>query len=78
MKLRKWADLAVIAPLDANTLAKMATGLCDNLLVRKVEFCSLIIIPTLANNVDQDSFYYYRLVWCEHGTNLSHYFIALQ
>ncbi|XP_053609711.1 phosphopantothenoylcysteine decarboxylase isoform X1 [Plodia interpunctella] len=30
--LGKWADLMVIAPLDANTLAKMAQGICDNLL----------------------------------------------
>lgn len=30
--LRKWADILVIAPLSANTLAKMATGQCDNLL----------------------------------------------
>ena len=33
IELRKWADVMVIAPLDANTLAKIATGLCDNLLV---------------------------------------------
>jgi phosphopantothenoylcysteine decarboxylase/phosphopantothenate--cysteine ligase len=26
-----WADLMVIAPASANTIAKMATGLCDNL-----------------------------------------------
>jgi len=26
IELRKWADLLVIAPLDANTLAKMANG----------------------------------------------------
>ena len=32
IELRKWADLLLIAPLDANTLAKMAVGLCDNLL----------------------------------------------
>ena len=32
IELRKWADLLVIAPLDANTLAKMAVGLCDNCL----------------------------------------------
>ena len=32
IELRKWADLLVISPLDANTLAKMAQGLCDNLL----------------------------------------------
>ncbi|KAJ3110690.1 hypothetical protein HDU96_006370 [Phlyctochytrium bullatum] len=30
--LRNWADLVVIAPLDANTLAKLAGGICDNLL----------------------------------------------
>ncbi|CAD7089190.1 unnamed protein product [Hermetia illucens] len=33
IELGKWADLMVIAPLDANSLAKMATGLCDNLLL---------------------------------------------
>lgn len=32
IELRKWADLMLIAPLDANTLAKIANGLCDNLL----------------------------------------------
>ena len=32
IELRKWADALVIAPLDANTLAKLALGLCDNLL----------------------------------------------
>ncbi|CAH1398332.1 unnamed protein product [Nezara viridula] len=31
--LSKWADLLVIAPLDANSLAKIATGICDNLLL---------------------------------------------
>jgi len=30
--LRRWADLLVIAPLDANTLAKLAMGLSDNCL----------------------------------------------
>lgn len=30
--LRKWADLLLIAPLDANSLAKLANGICDNLL----------------------------------------------
>jgi len=31
--LALWADLMVIAPLTANTLAKMAEGICDNLLL---------------------------------------------
>lgn len=33
IELGKWADLMVIAPLDANSLAKLAQGLCDNLLL---------------------------------------------
>ncbi|MPC13728.1 Phosphopantothenoylcysteine decarboxylase [Portunus trituberculatus] len=32
IQLRDWAQVMVIAPLDANTMAKMAQGLCDNLL----------------------------------------------
>jgi phosphopantothenoylcysteine decarboxylase len=32
IELRRWADLFVLAPLDANTLAKLAVGLCDNCL----------------------------------------------
>ncbi|CDK29011.1 unnamed protein product [Kuraishia capsulata CBS 1993] len=32
VELRKWADIFLVAPLSANTLAKMANGLCDNLL----------------------------------------------
>lgn len=32
IQLRRWADVLVIAPLDANTLAKLANGLADNCL----------------------------------------------
>ena len=32
IELTKWADVLLIAPLSANTLAKVATGICDNLL----------------------------------------------
>ncbi|XP_077566600.1 phosphopantothenoylcysteine decarboxylase-like [Stigmatopora nigra] len=32
IELRRWADLFVIAPLDANTLGKLSSGICDNLL----------------------------------------------
>jgi phosphopantothenoylcysteine decarboxylase/phosphopantothenate--cysteine ligase len=31
--LGRWADLMLIAPLSANTLAKMANGFCDNMLL---------------------------------------------
>ena len=36
IELRKWADLLVVAPLSANTLAKLAQGLCDNCLTSVV------------------------------------------
>jgi phosphopantothenoylcysteine decarboxylase len=32
IRLRRWAELLLIAPLDANTLAKLAAGLADNCL----------------------------------------------
>ncbi|MED6134278.1 hypothetical protein PIB30_035548 [Stylosanthes scabra] len=32
VELQKWADIMVIAPMSANTMAKMLGGLCDNLL----------------------------------------------
>jgi len=31
--LGRWADIMVVAPLSCNTLAKMAAGLCDNMLL---------------------------------------------
>jgi phosphopantothenoylcysteine decarboxylase len=32
IELRRWADVLLIAPLDANTLAKLALGMTDNCL----------------------------------------------
>lgn len=32
IELRKWATVFAVCPLDANTLAKAANGMCDNLL----------------------------------------------
>ena len=32
VELGLWADIMIIAPASANTLAKFANGLCDNLL----------------------------------------------
>jgi len=32
IELRKWADVILVAPLSANTLAKVSNGMCDNLL----------------------------------------------
>ncbi|XP_064537901.1 phosphopantothenoylcysteine decarboxylase [Drosophila montana] len=33
IELGKWAHMLLIAPLSANSLAKIATGLCDNLVL---------------------------------------------
>ncbi|KAF1740640.1 hypothetical protein MXB_5565, partial [Myxobolus squamalis] len=30
-KLAKWADIVLVAPLDACTLGKISCGICDNL-----------------------------------------------
>lgn len=37
ISLRQWADLYIILPLTANTLAKLSNGLCDNILVSLIE-----------------------------------------
>lgn len=36
IELRRWADVLVIAPLSANTMAKMVGGICDNLLLSTI------------------------------------------
>lgn len=33
VELGLWADLFIVAPASANTIAKMATGICDNMLL---------------------------------------------
>jgi len=50
--LRKWADIAVVAPIDANTLAKISTGLADNLLtcvLRAWDFSKPVIVAPAMN-----------------------------
>lgn len=36
----KWGDIFIIAPLTANTLSKLATGLCDNLVIATYLSCT--------------------------------------
>lgn len=47
--LGMWADVMVIAPLTANTLAKMANGICDNLLMATYRSakCPVIVAPAM-------------------------------
>lgn len=44
-----WADLFLIAPVTANTMAKMATGLADNLLIATYlsAKCPVMFVPAM-------------------------------
>jgi phosphopantothenoylcysteine decarboxylase/phosphopantothenate--cysteine ligase len=47
--LGRWADVMVIAPLSCNSLAKIATGLCDNILqaVYLSATCPVVVAPAM-------------------------------
>lgn len=47
--LGRWADVMLIAPMSCNTLAKMANGLCDNLLmaVYLSATCPVVVAPAM-------------------------------
>jgi phosphopantothenoylcysteine decarboxylase / phosphopantothenate---cysteine ligase len=47
--LGRWADVMLIAPLSCNTLAKMANGFCDNLLLATYlsATCPVVVAPAM-------------------------------
>jgi phosphopantothenoylcysteine decarboxylase/phosphopantothenate--cysteine ligase len=47
--LGRWADVMLIAPLSCNTLAKMSTGACDNLLtaIYLSSVCPVVAAPAM-------------------------------
>jgi phosphopantothenoylcysteine decarboxylase / phosphopantothenate---cysteine ligase len=47
--LGRWADVLLIAPLSCNTLAKMANGFCDNLLLATwlSATCPVVVAPAM-------------------------------
>jgi phosphopantothenoylcysteine decarboxylase/phosphopantothenate--cysteine ligase len=49
IELGEWADVMVIAPLTANTLAKLAYGMADNLLTNTVlaSTCPVLLAPAM-------------------------------
>lgn len=71
--LRKWAEILVVAPLDAHTLAKFALGLCDNLLtclLRAWNFGRPIILAPAMNTMMWDSpvtLRHLRMLLDDHG-----------
>jgi len=53
--LGRWADVMIIAPLSCNTLAKMAHGLCDNLLlaIYLSATCPVVVAPAMDEDMWQ-------------------------
>jgi phosphopantothenoylcysteine decarboxylase/phosphopantothenate--cysteine ligase len=59
VELALWADLILIAPATANTVAKMAKGICDNLLlaVYLSAKCDVMIAPAMDREMhEHDTF----------------------
>jgi phosphopantothenoylcysteine decarboxylase len=55
---RKWADAFIVAPLDANTLAKFAIGIADNLLTcifRAWDFSKPVVLAPAMNTLMWES-----------------------
>ncbi len=55
VQLGRWADLFIIAPLSYNTLAKMANGFCDNILlaVYLSATCNVLVAPVMDEDMWQ-------------------------
>lgn len=53
--LGRWADVMLVAPLSCNTLSKMASGLCDNLLmaVYLSATCPVVVAPAMDEDMWQ-------------------------
>jgi phosphopantothenoylcysteine decarboxylase / phosphopantothenate---cysteine ligase len=49
VELGRWADVLLIAPLSCNSLAKMAHGICDNLLLATYlsATCPVVVAPAM-------------------------------
>jgi phosphopantothenoylcysteine decarboxylase / phosphopantothenate---cysteine ligase len=79
VELGRWADVMLIAPLSCNTLAKMANGHCDNLLlaVYLSATCPVIVAPAMdedmwhhtstKNNLQKISSYHNQIIPVENG-----------
>jgi len=74
-----WADLFIIAPATANTIAKMANGICDNLLMATYlsSRCPIYIAPamdldmyehpTTKRNINELKNFGYSIIEAQHG-----------
>ncbi len=73
IEFRRWADLLIVAPLDANTLAKFALGLSDNFLTclfRAWDFHKPVVLAPAMNTLMWESSVtrrHLRLLLEDHG-----------
>jgi len=79
VELANWADFILIAPASANTIAKMANGLCDNLLLATClsASCPIYIAPAMdremyrhtstKNNLKKLASFKYSIIPAEDG-----------
>ena len=79
VELGLWADVMLVAPASANTIAKMANGICDNLLLAtylsarsKVFFApamdlDMYLHPAVQNNISKLQTYGNILIDAEQG-----------
>jgi phosphopantothenoylcysteine decarboxylase/phosphopantothenate--cysteine ligase len=55
ISLSQWAEICIIAPLSANTLSKIANGICDNFLTTVVsalpQSTKVILAPAMNENM---------------------------
>jgi phosphopantothenoylcysteine decarboxylase/phosphopantothenate--cysteine ligase len=56
VELGRWADLMLVSPLSCNTLSKMATGQCDNLLL--AVYLSAVCPVMAAPAMDEDMWHH--------------------
>jgi phosphopantothenoylcysteine decarboxylase/phosphopantothenate--cysteine ligase len=74
INLAKWADIFILAPATANTIGKIANGICDNLLTTTVlalpEKTPLIVAPAMNVNMWENPFVQENIKKLKKGKNL--------
>ncbi|MCB0794939.1 MAG: bifunctional phosphopantothenoylcysteine decarboxylase/phosphopantothenate--cysteine ligase CoaBC [Flavobacteriales bacterium] len=71
--LAEWADIMLVAPATANTLAKMAQGLCDELLLACYlsARCPVFVAPAMDLEMYRDAATQFNIARLkEHGVNI--------